>query len=101
MTDNELRKLAKQRVGARRSVLIHLMVAVAISVFLIVVYFLTGRGYFWPVWPISSLGVAVAIHAAAVHLSLNNFEEDVQKEFQKLKAANNNEFPTDHTSREN
>ncbi len=38
-------------------------VSVAIWLFLVCIWALTGRGYFWPVWPFLGLGFLVAVHA--------------------------------------
>lgn len=40
-----------------------------ISVFLILIWALTGLGYFWPIWPILGLGLALSLRALGVHSS--------------------------------
>ena len=46
------------------SVRIHATVYVAVNVFLIAVWALTGGGYFWPIWVILGWGLGLACHAA-------------------------------------
>ena len=45
---------------------IHSRVYGLVSIFLVVIWALTTfGGYFWPIWPIVSWGLALGIHAAA------------------------------------
>jgi eukaryotic-like serine/threonine-protein kinase len=44
------------------SVKIHLRVYLLVNGFLIVVWALTGGGYFWPAWPIAGWGLGLALH---------------------------------------
>jgi hypothetical protein len=59
MSDDSLRQLAvaslKKKAGFKRSVVIF----VIIWVLLIVIWAVTGMGYFWPIWPILGMGVAL------------------------------------------
>jgi class 3 adenylate cyclase len=45
---------------------IHAAVYVAVNLFLIAVWAVTGAGYFWPIWSILGWGVGLACHAAPV-----------------------------------
>jgi signal transduction histidine kinase len=59
-----LTQLATERVPpARRSLAVHGAAALSASVFLTLVWAVTSRGYFWPVWPIIGLVTSVAAHA--------------------------------------
>jgi hypothetical protein len=40
----------------------HLTAYVAVNAFLILIWVLTGFGYFWPIWPMAGWGIGVAIH---------------------------------------
>ncbi len=40
----------------------HLTVYCIINGFLILVYILTTRGYFWPIWPMMGWGIGLAFH---------------------------------------
>jgi signal transduction histidine kinase len=42
---------------------VHAGVAVAFAVFFVLVWAVTGAGYFWPLWPILVLALTFAIHA--------------------------------------
>ena len=42
----------------------HLTVFLAVNAGLILIWALTGMGYFWPVWPLFGWGIGVLAHAA-------------------------------------
>jgi signal transduction histidine kinase len=50
----------------RRSLLVHAIATGAINLFLIVIWAVTSRGYFWPMWTLIGLGLPLAIHAWVV-----------------------------------
>jgi signal transduction histidine kinase len=54
--------------GRRRGLFIHAGVTAALVVFLVCVWALAGGGYFWPIWPLAVLGLAVAVDALVVAL---------------------------------
>ncbi len=53
----------------RHAVRVHALVAGGLNLFLIVIWALTSRGYFWPVWTLLALGLPLAIHALVVFLA--------------------------------
>jgi Domain of unknown function (DUF1707)/2TM domain len=44
----------------------HLGSYLRVMALLVVIWALTGMGYFWPVWPMLGWGIAIAMHANAV-----------------------------------
>jgi hypothetical protein len=42
---------------------LHITTFVLVMAFLIVIWLLTGAGYFWPIWPALGWGLVVALHA--------------------------------------
>jgi signal transduction histidine kinase len=50
-------------VNVQRPVLIHALASSALALLLVVIWALTSRGYFWPLWPLLALATALAIHA--------------------------------------
>jgi len=88
--DDELMKLAKRRVHARFAFHLHRSIALALSVFVVIIYLLTDRGgYFWPVWPILSLGLSVVIHGIVYNKIMNEDGYDMNHkiaiEYERLK----------------
>ena len=54
-TDAQLRQLAHKRIEFR----IHLMVYCITNAALWVIWWFTGRGYPWPIWPLVGWGIGV------------------------------------------
>ena len=51
----------REREGFRE----HLTVFLAVNAGLILIWALTGMGYFWPVWPLAGWGIGVLAHSGA------------------------------------
>jgi signal transduction histidine kinase len=59
-------ELATEQVPpARRSLAVHGGVSVVAAIFFTLIWAVTSRGYFWPVWPIIVLALAFVVHAIA------------------------------------
>jgi signal transduction histidine kinase len=54
---------AAMRIARRRVLTTHAVVVGGISALLLFIWALTTRGYFWPAWPMLSLGLLLATHA--------------------------------------
>jgi len=54
-SDDELRDAARHRIMSRRNFYRSLLWQAIIVAFLIVIWAVSGMGYFWPVWPIVGL----------------------------------------------
>jgi 2TM domain len=74
LTDEEITRLAKARVGFR----IHLLTYVAVNLLLVAIWWLSSGGqrptlrdnssaYFWPIWPMLGWGIGVAINGFVVY----------------------------------
>ena len=57
--------------GARRALAIHALASAGLASLLILVWALTSRGYFWPIWPLLAFGLALGIHAWVVFVNEN------------------------------
>jgi signal transduction histidine kinase len=62
----DLRPVVARRQRLTRALAIQEGLSLAFAAFLVCVWAITTRGYFWPAWPILVLVVAFAIHAAVV-----------------------------------
>ena len=60
MTDDSARQQAIQRLHQRRGFTNYIIGAVVISLFMVLIWALSGRGYFWPVWVVLGRGLATA-----------------------------------------
>jgi hypothetical protein len=57
-TDTQLHELARKRVSFR----VHLIVYFVTNAAFWIIWFVTGRGYVWPVWPMVGWGIGVVFH---------------------------------------
>jgi hypothetical protein len=85
-TDNQLHELAHKRVEFR----IHLIVYCVINAALWLIWFVTGQGYVWPVWPMAGWGIGVVFHylfdyRSSSFLSEENEYKKLKKEMEELK----------------
>jgi len=83
MSDDSARQQAIQRLHQRRGFLNYVIGAIVISLFMVVIWALTGRGDFWPIWVMG--GFAIGLIFYGVNLAMNKplTEDQIQREMQK------------------
>ena len=79
LSENQLHELARKRVEFRR----HLVVYFVIISILWMIWFLTGAGYIWPIWPMAGWGIGVIFHYLFEYRSSSFLSEE--EEYKKLK----------------
>ena len=87
MSDSsKLRDQAISSLKAKRGFWNFLIVAVVISALMVGVWALTGMGYFWPMWPMFGLGIAVVFSAIGTYGPGRRGpnESQIQAEMRKL-----------------
>jgi 2TM domain len=77
------REAAVKRLTARRDFGMHAVVYVAFNAALVLVWYLTGHGYFWPAWLIGLWGSGLAAHAWDAFGRRPITEEDVLREMER------------------
>ena len=88
MSEEELRRKARERAEAKLSVYIHLGVYILVNGLLVGIWWFTGgnTGFFpWFIFPLAFWGLGLAIHALAVFASQGFTDRMTEKEYQKLK----------------
>jgi hypothetical protein len=63
---NDLPRAPRPPGDQRREFAEHLRLYLSVMALLVVIWALTGMGYFWPVWPIVGWGVGIVSHANAL-----------------------------------
>ncbi|MDH4306898.1 MAG: 2TM domain-containing protein [Acidimicrobiia bacterium] len=77
------RDAALERVKAKRDFATHVIAYVVVNALLVVIWAATGRGYFWPLWPIAGWGVGLVLNAWTVYFSRPITEGDIQREMER------------------
>jgi len=74
MSDERIKEIARRRHYIKRGFFYHLGIFLVISVALVVIYLLTGKGYLWPIWPIGVWSLFVITHLFSTKRSLNKID---------------------------
>ena len=80
---DDQRQAAIRRLNAKREFRVHLGVFLLVNTMLIVIWAVTGAGYFWPIWPIGGWGIALVLHAFTVYSQKPVTEEDIRAEIRR------------------
>lgn len=92
MTDmDERRRAAIERLEAKRGFKAHLAVYLIVNTGLVVIWAVTGGGYFWPIWAILGWGIGLAFNAWAVYVQRPISEDQIRAEMER-------DNPSDTTS---
>jgi len=80
---NEARELARKRVQARRDLGTHAVVYVVVNAFLVLVWAITGQGYFWPAWVMAAWGIGLVMNVWDVYGRRAVTEADIDRELER------------------
>jgi hypothetical protein len=81
---DELRERAIKRLKKRRDLAGHVLVYTLVNAFLVVIWAVTGSGFFWPVFPIVGWGIAVVMNVWDVYFAEDIDEAAIEREMQHL-----------------
>ncbi len=85
-TDEEIRKQAIKSIKRKKDFWGHVVAYCIINAFLVVVWFLSGRGYFWPGWVMGGWGIGLAFNAWEAYGRENTITEaEIEKEIERQK----------------
>ncbi len=62
-TDEDIRKQAIKTIKKKRDFWGHAVAYCIVNVFLIVIWYINGQGYFWPGWVLAGWGIGLAFNA--------------------------------------
>jgi hypothetical protein len=83
----ELRQQAVQRLRVKAAFRKHLVVFLSFNAFLVLIWALTGAGFFWPVFPIAGWGIAVALNAWEVYGPDPITEDRIRREIDRMRRS--------------
>lgn len=84
--DPDLRECAVNRLEAREDFKRHLTAYVLMSGMFVAVWFFSGVGYFWPIWPMLGWGVGLAFHTIA-YVKGEITEDEIGAEIERLRGS--------------
>ena len=79
----EERRQARKRVEERRDFSSHAVAYLVVNAFLVGIWAMSGRGYFWPIWSLGGWGVGLAFHAWDVFGHRPITDADVDREIRR------------------
>ena len=82
--DTELRERAVRRLKKRRDFHAHLLVYVLFNGCVVITWFMTGGGFFWPVFLIAFWGIGLVMNAWDVYRSEDLREDQIRREMERL-----------------
>ena len=82
---DELHAAAVRSIKKKRDFRSHVFAYVLVNAFLIVIWAVTGAGFFWPVFPLAGWGIAVLFNAWDVYARKPISEEEIQREMERLR----------------
>ena len=83
MNGEDGRAAAMQRLKDKRDFRNHVAAYVLVNALLVVIWALSGAGYFWPIWSIAGWGIGLAFNAWAVYFERPITEDDIRREMQR------------------
>jgi len=86
-TDEELRQQAIKAIKRKRDFWNHAIAYCIVNAFIILIWYLSGAGYFWPGWVLGGWGIGLAFNAwdAYGRGSRAIGEEEIQREVDRLR----------------
>ena len=87
--ETNIEELARKRVEARTGLAVHLSMYVVMNVGLALIWYLTGAGYPWFVWPMLGWGIGILAHAISFWVGPGSDVERraVERETERLRHA--------------
>ena len=86
--DQALRARAVKRWKKQRDFRIHLLMYLLVNGSLIVIWAMTGAGFFWPMFVIVAWGIGVAANAWDVYSRDLPTEAEIRREMDRLRTTN-------------
>jgi len=83
------REQAIRTIKRKRGLVSHVVSFIVVNIIMIVIWYATGRGYFWPGWVILATGVGLVFDVWSTYSRSPSemSEEDIRREMDKLAAG--------------
>jgi hypothetical protein len=80
----ELRERAEKSLKLKSEFRAHLLAYVLVNSFFVVIWAITGSGFFWPVLPMAGWGIGLAFHAREAYGRTYPTEDEIRQEMERL-----------------
>ncbi|WP_338748610.1 2TM domain-containing protein [Janibacter alittae] len=87
-SEDELRTRALNRLKAKKALAGHVVLYVAVNLMLVVIWWVTGAGFFWPAFPLLGWGIGLAYNAWEV-MSPQPGPDAIRAEMDRLRNRQN------------
>ncbi len=84
--DVAFRELALDRLKKQADFKLHAMIYLLVNGFLVVIWWMTGMPFFWPIFPIFGWGIGVAANWWDAYLRAVPTEVEINREMAKLRS---------------
>jgi hypothetical protein len=87
--NDDIEELAKKRVQARSGFFIHAAMYAVMNLGMFSIWWMTGRGYPWFMWPLLGWGIGLLGHAAGIAFGPGSKIEQraIEREMQRLRTT--------------
>jgi hypothetical protein len=87
ISEEEIRKVATQRVQAKKGFYSHLTAYILVNLMLLAIWYFTGAGYFWPMWVLLFWGIGLIVNGITVFArrDMGWEKREIEKEIEKIK----------------
>lgn len=77
------REAALKRLKDKRDFKNHAATYLIVNALLVVIWAVSGQGFFWPIWPILGWGIGLALNAWTAYFQRPISEDDIRREMEK------------------
>ena len=81
----DLRGRALSRLKTKSDFRMHVMIYLLVNAMLVLIWAMTGAGFFWPAFPIAGWGIGVVANAIDVYVLHDPTEEQITTEMERLR----------------
>jgi hypothetical protein len=85
-TDEDRREQAIRNIKRKRGLVSHVLSFIVVNIIMVVIWYATGRGYFWPEWVLLATGIGLVFDVFGTYRRSPSeiSEEDIRREMGKL-----------------
>jgi hypothetical protein len=84
-SEEELRRVARERAKRKADFYVHLAVYLAVNAFLVVLWWATGGGFPWFVFPLFGWGIGIAAHFMEAFIGHGFVDRIAEREYERLR----------------